>query len=133
MSIRFLPRSLIGRAHSLRLPKGFDMASTTVVPKPITFSVSREDDALITQIARRCVRRAWAKLERYEFRTVFMDVTACHANGCPLELKKLLDSPVGDFDHDLEGIRRHIDRSTGRLQDCFAPRCSLPEGDSRKA
>jgi hypothetical protein len=52
-----------------------------------------------------------------------MDLTACHANGCPLKLEKML-SWERDFDlaHDVWGINRHIDRKTGEMPDCFLPR-----------
>lgn len=53
-----------------------------------------------------------------------MDLEATNCNGCPLNFQKLLDFPDFDFNHDIAGIRRHIDRSTGRLGDCFSPRCS---------
>ena len=53
---------------------------------------------------------------------VSMDLTACHANGCPLDLDGLLAATDGDFGHDVGGIAQHIDRETGKLQDCFSPR-----------
>lgn len=54
--------------------------------------------------------------------TMNMDITATHLNGCPLDLVDLLDAPDFDFLHDVLGIRRHIDRTTGQLADCFLPR-----------
>lgn len=56
-----------------------------------------------------------------------MDITACHLNGCPLDLGKLMNARDGDFGHDVFGIRRHINRTTGQLEEGFAPRCALPE------
>lgn len=56
-----------------------------------------------------------------------MDLTACHANGCPLDLHKLEHAPEGDFLHDANGIACHIDRETGQLLHCFLPRCAMPE------
>ena len=41
-----------------------------------------------------------------------------------LDLQKLLDAPDGDFGHDVFGIRRHINRQTGELENCFLPRCA---------
>lgn len=55
-------------------------------------------------------------------RTTMMDIIATHANGCPLRLEELLTAERFDFSHDVFGIRRHIDRQTGKLQDCFLPR-----------
>lgn len=51
-----------------------------------------------------------------------MDITACHANGCPLRLLELAEADDANFAHDVFGIRRHIDRRTGKLGDCFLPR-----------
>lgn len=55
---------------------------------------------------------------------VQMDVTACHANGCPLDLKKLLDADDFNFAHDIFGINQHINRKTGKLERFFVPRCA---------
>lgn len=54
--------------------------------------------------------------------SIMMDIDACHSNGCPLQLQKLLEASRLDFIHDVLGIHRHIDRTTGKLQDCFLPR-----------
>lgn len=51
-----------------------------------------------------------------------MDLTACHANGCPLRLADLLGASAGDFVHDVWGIQKHLNRKTGGLHDFFVPR-----------
>jgi len=61
-----------------------------------------------------------------------MDITACHANGCPLDLKKLRAAPDFDFVHDVVGIMHHIDRRDGKLVNFFLPRCSKPESEVAK-
>lgn len=53
-----------------------------------------------------------------------MDVTACHNHGCQLDLVGLSKAGDGDLVHDVIGISRHIDRSSGQLQSCFVPRFS---------
>ncbi len=53
-----------------------------------------------------------------------MDIEAAHCNGCPLDLAKFLAFDDVNFSHDFGGIRRHINRTTGELEDCFSPRCS---------
>ena len=60
-----------------------------------------------------------------------MDIEATHSNGCPLDLGKLLSAKDSDFFHDVYGIINCLDRNTGKLKDCFLPRCSLPEKDQR--
>jgi hypothetical protein len=56
-----------------------------------------------------------------------MDIEADHCNGNPIDLDQLLNSSDADFSHDVLGIRRFIDRATGKLGGCFSPRCSTPE------
>ena len=51
-----------------------------------------------------------------------MDVTATHNQGAPLQLRQLLAADDGDFAHDVFGIRRWLDRDTGKLAGCFTPR-----------
>lgn len=53
-----------------------------------------------------------------------MDVIAVHMNGRPLRLEALLAADDFNFAHDVFGIRRHLDRDTGELTQCFVPRFS---------
>lgn len=53
-----------------------------------------------------------------------MDMEATHSNGCPLDFDKLLNVPDFDFMHDIAGITNCLDRETGKLKDCFLPRCA---------
>lgn len=55
---------------------------------------------------------------------IFMDVTATHLNGCPLKLEELLKADNFDFMHDVTGILLNLDRKTGKLRNCFNPRCA---------
>jgi hypothetical protein len=53
-----------------------------------------------------------------------MDITACHLNGNPLRLTDMLKDDDLNFMHDVHGIQRHIDRTTGKLKNGFSPRFS---------
>jgi hypothetical protein len=53
---------------------------------------------------------------------ITMDITATHANGCPLKLDELLKADDFNFVHDLIGIWQHLNRENGKLEDCFLPR-----------
>ena len=53
-----------------------------------------------------------------------MDLEATHCNGCPLDFDRLLDFDDFSFAHDVFGIERHLDRSTGKLKNHFLPRCA---------
>lgn len=105
--------------------------SETPKPKIAQFQTSREDHDLLNQIADRAVVMAKAAGVDYDKLTASMDVTACHCNGCALDLPKLLAAPDADFGHDIFGIRRHIDRTSGELRNLFVPRCALPENAVR--
>lgn len=85
---------------------------------------TRAEAVLIHEIARRAV----SCTENYSLLDADMDITACHANGCALDLIALLNASDGDFGHDVFGIRQHIDRRTGKLGGLFHPRHALPEG-----
>lgn len=97
----------------------------------VSFSVSRGDFEVIDAIARRAVGIAAKARIPYDLQDARMDVTACHANGTPLRLEALRDADDGNFAHDVFGIRRHLDRSTGKLGGCFCPRFAVPEHRER--
>ena len=89
---------------------------------PISFKASKDDMAIIHRIADRALqfaRNAEIPADKLDFT---MDVTAVHCNGCPLDLDRLLGGPDFDFTHDVFGIRRHLNRETGKLEDSFRPR-----------
>lgn len=90
------------------------------------WAVSEEDQNLITSIGWRAetlsTRLGQRGDARYKRQDAMMDVTATHNNGAPLQLRQLLAASDGDFAHDVFGIRRWLDRDTGKLPVCFNPR-----------
>jgi hypothetical protein len=89
----------------------------------VSFKRSAEEAQLISAIVQR------ARLSGSQRGlNLSMDLAATHANGCPLDLERLLKAPRFDFWHDLYGITEHLDRTTGRLLHCFVPRCAKREG-----
>ena len=52
-------------------------------------------------------------------------LTVVHLNTCPLDLQRLLEADDFNFLHDILGIQRHIDTSTGELRDFFVPRFAV--------
>lgn len=66
---------------------------------------------------------------RYSVLEASMDLEAVHAS-CPLKLKEMVEAletaHKSDVVHDLLGIRRHINRETGQLEDHFRPRFVAP-------
>jgi hypothetical protein len=94
--------------------------------KQISFSASKQDYATIKEIATRAALMAREHGVDYDFLSAQMDITATHCSGNPLRLSELLAADRLNFSHDVFGIRRHLDRSTGELTDCFVPRFSQP-------
>ncbi len=93
--------------------------------KMISFDVSKKDNELIRKIIdRACKLLPTFKRDKI---SITMDVVACHANGNPLDLQKLLEFPDFDFMHDIVGINRHLNRKTGKLMSGFSPRSSAHE------
>jgi hypothetical protein len=86
----------------------------------VNFKVSKADRQLIDLILLRAVNVITVE-DRV---SLSMDITACHANGTPLRLQEWLVADDFNFAHDVVGITRHIDRSTGKMMDCFSPRFS---------
>jgi hypothetical protein len=91
---------------------------------PITnWAVSPKDYDMLVQVAERAKRELMGYPDSK--RTLIMALINCHAKGCPLDFKGLLEAPVLAFSHDIYGIRNHINNDTGKLQSCFAPRYAL--------
>jgi hypothetical protein len=90
----------------------------------ISWKVTKTDGRLISRVAKRAAALATANDIDYPVQHAEMDLRATHANGCPLDLPKLLNAPDPHFGHDVFGIRRFIDRETGQLSDVFHPRCA---------
>ena len=85
---------------------------------------NKEEVRTINKIAHRAVAMAASAGIEYPVMDADMDTPACHVNGCPLKLDALLAADEFNFAHDVFGIRRHINRRTGKLENCFLPRFS---------
>jgi len=92
----------------------------------IKFTATKDEFKFIGDIAHRAVSMANKYGCDYDIVDALMDIEACHSNGCPLKLSELAQAPSADFAHDVFGIRRHINRETGKLEDCFLPRFAMP-------
>ncbi len=79
----------------------------------------------IFKIAERATAMAQRHGIEYTHATALTDVNVCHANGCELRLDALLAATDVDFAHDIFGIREHLNRTTGTLEQGFVPRMAL--------
>jgi len=86
------------------------------------------DNADVMELESKVAKRAVAMAKKlgvaYKQMDAVMDIDACHSNGNPLRLAELLNADRTNFAHDVFGIRANIDRTTGKLQNCFSPRYS---------
>ena len=88
----------------------------------VQFTATKEEFQYIRQIAdRACSAGFYSSVQ-----DALMDIEAVHSNGCSLDLQALAHSAPLHFNHDIGGIRRHLDRTTGRLGDHFTPRHARP-------
>lgn len=88
----------------------------------LNWHTSKQDFEWITKIADRASMFAERQGREYPYREALMDITAAHANGCPLRLEELYTASPFDFTHDVFGIANHINRQTGKLDGRFLPR-----------
>ena len=85
------------------------------------WDTNKKDMLLINDIAKRACAQGSMMADKQQ---LDMDITACHLNGTRLNLEKFLKADEGNFLHDIYGIQRHINRDTGKLENCFSPRYS---------
>lgn len=90
----------------------------------ISFSVTSSERFFIQKIGERAMKMRGVGGVYVDPLDVELDVIATHSNGNPLQLAKLADADDFQFAHDIFGIARHLNRKTGRLENCFLPRYS---------
>ena len=78
----------------------------------------KETIKIIGQIADRAVTIN----PSYDKTTVMMDLLALLETGVKMRWDELLNAPLFDFMHDINGINQHLNRNTYKLEDCFWPR-----------
>lgn len=62
--------------------------------------------------------------------TMFMDLENANQH-IPLDFEKLLAFDNFNFAHDICGIQAHMNRATGKIEDCFLPRCAKPSKEEQ--
>jgi hypothetical protein len=83
--------------------------------------IEARDLQLIREIALRTSRLCRALGVTYSVLDAMMDLQVVH-DRVGLRLGELLAAPGSDFNHDVLGIRSHLNRETGELEGCFLPR-----------
>ena len=78
----------------------------------------KETIKIIGQIADRAVTIN----PSYDKTTVMMDLLALLETGVKMRWDELLNAPLFDFMHDINGINQHLNRRTYKFEDGFWPR-----------
>lgn len=92
---------------------------------PVSFKTTKDETIAIGMIVARAAKIASDAGLKIDCMSLSMDLCAVHANGCPMDFYRLLSADDSNFAHDVFGIRRHLDRSSGKLMDCFRPRFAV--------
>lgn len=93
----------------------------------INWNTTKEEDAIIFKIAERAEKELYNSEKdnlNYNRMDTVMDLTAVHKNDIELDFEKLLNFDEFNFAHDIYGIETYLNRSIGKLEHCFLPRCS---------
>lgn len=61
----------------------------------------------------------------YSRMNIWMDLEAANRD-IPIDFERLLHSDLGTFGHDIGGIRRFLNRETGKIEQCFMPKTARP-------
>jgi len=80
--------------------------------------LSFDDDELIRDISKRAAPKIGTCANQ-----LGVALTVCHIMEGPLNLEKLANFDCADMVHDVSGIYYRLDIETGKLNDCFWPRC----------
>jgi len=94
----------------------------------VSFDISADDQALMRDCADRAESLGLVGTDVDARLSLEMDLTATHANGCPMDFERLLAADDFNFVHDICGIARHLNRETGELLDMFRPRFARKTG-----
>ena len=80
--------------------------------------VTKETTEKVRKVVKRAVSEQTYKVDTL---TLQMDLEAISLT-VSMDWEKLLKASPRDFYHDLGGIQEHLNRKTGKLENCFLPR-----------
>lgn len=86
--------------------------------------LTKEEIAKIDKIADRAMADFKSlQVADYPRVDLVMDLSAAHLD-IPMDLDKFLTFDDFNFRHDVSGIRHCINRISGKIDNCFVPRCA---------
>lgn len=94
------------------------MPTETKTMTDINWETTKEEDTQIQSIVER-IATLDPEIDQI---SCAMDITACHLNGCHLDLERMINANDADLLHDIGGINRNLNRDNGKLENHFLPR-----------
>ena len=88
----------------------------------LNWKVTQKEHQQINRIAQRAKELAKKWNVEYSWHDAQMDLTCVHLNDWHMNLARLEAADDFNFSHDVFGIAKHLNRETGKLEDCFVPR-----------
>jgi len=93
----------------------------------LNWVVSAQKTEILSRIASRVLGHA-----REQRLTIYLEAIyvmrdlglVINHSGHILDLDRLLKFSDLDFEHDIRGIHNNLNRNTGKLENCFLPRCA---------
>lgn len=92
-------------------------------------ALNADETITLRRIAQRASEMAREHKIDYDVFTALMDLNAAQLS-FKLRLDELLVADDFNFSHDVFGIRRHLNRKTLEIEDCFVPRFAVSESTS---
>ena len=87
----------------------------------LNFDLEPTDRKHATEIAQRAAKL----LPGLDVLSTVMDLSAVHNHAFKLNFELMAKADNHNLVHDIAGIKRHLNRETGKLGDCFIPRYAI--------
>lgn len=89
--------------------------------------MTEEEQQAFVRVVDRAERLLMEQDVEFDRIDIVMDLLNVHEKCVPLDFERMADAPKGDFGHDIAGIWDNYNRETGKLENCFLPRCAKGE------
>ena len=87
----------------------------------LNFDLDPMDRKYVTEIAQRAAKI----IPGTDVLNCVMDLSVVHNHAFKLDFERMLSADDYNLAHDIAGIAYHLNRTTGKLRDCFVPRFAV--------
>jgi hypothetical protein len=87
----------------------------------LNFCLTADDRLNALEVA----KRATTLIPGIDRMSVLMDLSVVHNHHYKLDFERMASADDFNLAHDIAGIAYHLNRSTGKLRDCFVPRFAV--------